>query len=84
MSTLLVLAISLLSGLVTFGLMIAVSVAAEAVEKAVQWVQRLGKAECKRCRSPIPKEEDFCDRHRHLGPIRRSLLRRSRPAAPRA
>ena len=79
MSPFLIAAISLLSGLVAFVAMVGIAYAAEGMERAVQWAQRLGKAECRWCHCPVPKTEDYCDRHRHLGPIRGGIIRRRRP-----
>ncbi len=79
MSTLLLIGISLLTALVTLGAIIVVSVAAEGIEKAIRWAQRIGKSECQWCHCPIPKGEAYCERHRHLGDVRYSRTSAGRP-----
>ena len=82
MSTFLLATISLVSGVVAFAALVAISAAAEAVEKGLRWVQRLGKAQCRRCHCPIPKTDTYCERHRHLGSVHGGVVRRRRPAVP--
>jgi hypothetical protein len=84
LNALLVAAISVLSGLLAFVALVAISTTAELVEKGLRWLQRLGKARCRRCGCPVHSTQDYCDRHRHLGPLRGGFVRRRRPAVPPA